>query len=473
MQVQEIIENTPNLPIASAEQHQELAKLIGDSRIIWNTKVQAPDKHPHLRATGKGAKATTAPEIETLLKQKLRSNEIKLEKTNPAQDPKSRLTKSYDSYTFVYKDLRYFIATIQDVTAPKGERVPVFIKQELTPVGLGLPKETTVGNLVNQVKTGIQQRIKNPYQQQILLHVLQNAVALQKGQQQTPVPEELAFMVAGKTNKNRNQISQNFGEVLAPIIFAKGASDQVEFPRGNEPIVDVKLKGVDIAVKSLSGSGNSLVKMKDIFDTFQETIDKKDTKKKAITGFYQKLADDSLSVIELIVQSIADVKTPEYVKLLADTKMNQIYSEPELEAAIKKLITRNGKAIPYQEMITKATKILGANGHKAFGIPIDVKTTGAAKYKNKPVRYTYLMFAYGLGKGLEYQVRNGADKDAYSKTLTDIMKTIKAECGFVDVDQNGLIEVSKAPFSQLNFLFDYHAYTSNPGNNRPGFVIVK
>ena len=49
---------------------------------------------------------------------------------------------------------------------------------------------------------------------------------------------------------------------------------------------------------------------------------------------------------------------------------------------------------------------------------------------------------------------------------------MSASVGFIGVNANGIIELKVKKFSDLNFKFDYHAYTSNPGNNRPGFAII-
>ena len=88
--------------------------------------------------------------------------------------------------------------------------------------------------------------------------------------------EDIKFLFTVK--QNINNISQNFGECLAPIVFGK-PNNKVEFS-GNEPVVDVKLNNVSIAVKSLSGSGKKPVgKMADVIDAYQDTIDPKRFKK--------------------------------------------------------------------------------------------------------------------------------------------------------------------------------------------------
>jgi hypothetical protein len=78
-----------------------------------------------------------------------------------------------------------------------------------------------------------------------------------------------------------------------------------------------------------------------------------------------------------------------------------------------------------------------------------------------------------LGKGLENMVVNGADKESYAEILNKIMRQVNASAGYVNIDKNGIASIDIKPFKDLKFRFDYHAYTSKPGNNRPGFAIVR
>jgi len=82
------------------------------------------------------------------------------------------------------------------------------------------------------------------------------------------------------------------------------------------------------------------------------------------------------------------------------------------------------------------------------------------------------MITYGLGKGLENVIVRGIDKDAYAEIIKDIMTQVEASVGFVGVNANGIIDLKMKKFSDLDFKFDYHAFTTNPGNNRPGFAII-
>ena len=149
----------------------------------------------------------------------------------------------------------------------------------------------------------------------------------------------------------------------------------------------------------------------------------------------------------------------------------KIYNLSQLVKAVEKLIYDRGKLLPYDTSMAKIEKILSASG-KTFGMPRDRGTPKAVrKYKQDPKIYTAYVLTYGLGKGLENVIVNGVDKDAYGNLLKDIMKTVKAKAGFVSIDTNGIVKFQVKDFKDLNFKFDYHAFTTKPGNNRPGFVV--
>ena len=298
----------------------------------------------------------------------------------------------------------------------------------------------------------------------VLLHVLNNAINYQN---QKPIPEDLKYITTNPTMLK--QISQDFGESIGPILYAENG--KIDFPTGNEPVIDIKVGGVGIAIKSLSGSGNSMTKLKEVIDAFAETMDQKDIKKTAKIKTFQKLADPKIKVIDSIIQIAKDIDAPEMTALETATKKMQIYNLPQLLKAVEKLIYRKGRLVPYETALKVAEKILSASG-KTFGMPRDRGTEPALKKdKRDPKIYIAYILTYGMGKGLENVIVNGVDKDAYGGLLRDIMRTVDAKAGFVSVDVNGIVSFQIKDFKDLNFKFDYHAFTTKPGNNRPGFVV--
>ena len=434
---------------------QAFVAQVNDPRIKLATKDGFPT---HIRTTQKGGQGLTKDQAEEVLGLPLKT-EVGIT---------TRISNTYSTHSFVYNGKTYYIVTLNSTVNPaSGQNIPVFQKQETTPVGLGLQKTYTgVNFLIKDLQNKISAKYKDE-RGKLLLHLLKNAVGYGAGKQ-TPLPEELAFLFTVK--QNINNVSQNFGECIAPIVFGK-PNNKVEFPSGNEPVVDVKLNNTSIAVKSLSGSGNSLVKMADVIDTYQDTIDQKDLKKVAQYKMIKKMSDPSRKVIDLIVELAHDVSSPEMTAFKTKTTL-PVTTYSELESALQGLLIKNRKPVPFESMMKMVKEVMSAGGGKTVGIPRDILSRGPAKYKSKPVKYVALMMTYGFGIGVKNVIQKGVDKDSYAELMTDIMKNVKASAGFINISPSGMIEGKIQPFSTLKFTFDYHAYTSNPGNNRPGFVIA-
>jgi len=445
--------------IENIAKHQDVLALVSkfnDPRI----KVATKDGYPtHIRTTQKSGQGLTKAQAEQVL-----GVPLKTEVGIP-----TRISSTYSTHSFLYDGKTYYIVTLNSTVNPtSGQDIPVFQKQETTPVGLTLQKNySNLGSLVKDLQNKISAKYKDE-RGKLLLHILNNAVGYQSGKQ-TPFPEDIAFLFTIK--QNRNNVSQNFGECIAPIVFGK-SNDAVEFPSGNEPVVDVKLGSVSIAVKSLSGSGNSLVKMADVVDSYGDTIDQKDLKKVAQYKMVKKMADKSRRVVDLIVELANDISSPEMIAF--KSKTNQpVTNYKQLESALSGMLIRRGKLVSYKAMMGMVEQVMSAGGGKTVGIPADIKTRGPAKYKKAPVKYVALMMTYGFGIGVKNVIDKGVDKDSYGELMTDIMKNVKASAGFIDIGADGIVQGKIQPFSTLQFKFDYHAYTSNPGNNRPGFVIAR
>ena len=446
--------------VADLNDLSDLVKKINNPALyIQNTKETEKYGRPYHLRTLKKVAELDKDEAEQLLRKVDASITLK---------PTSAKLTSYSQaapFEFQHQGKTFYIATRRKVESG-GKSVKGFNKKELTPVTLGL------GNLYNSKKElyqDIKKLVMQKYEddrQDALLYILDNAINFGS---QTPIPENLQYVLTGT---NLKQISQDFGECIAPLCYADD-SQTIEFPPGNEPVVDVVVGTTRIAVKSLSGSGNSLVKMKDIVDTYADTIDPKDLQRQAKYATIQKLADPGRKVIDLILELCMDLKTPEMVQLIADTVPDMSITKlDDLKKAVNVLIYKDNKLIPYQDVIEKCKVILGANGRTVFGMPRDVATTGEKKFLRDPLIYTAYMLTYGLGKGLENVIVRGIDKDAYAEIIKDIMTQVEASVGFVGVNANGIVDLKMKKFSDLDFKFDYHAFTTNPGNNRPGFAII-
>jgi hypothetical protein len=444
-----------------------LVKITKDPNMIRlgdKKDTEAKGRPYHIRSVQTSSKPLDKEELQDVLRKLPNGAGINLVPiTNPAKKISS--FTSGDPYQFLYQRKIYYALARSTVSARNGgAKLKLFIKKELAPVSLGLASAyNDKKTLANDIRKNVNAKY-NDDRGKVLLHVLNNAINYQN---QTPVPNDLKYIL--QNNTMLKQISQDFGESIGPILYAENG--KIDFPTGNEPVIDIKVGGVGIAIKSLSGSGNSMTKLKEVIDAFAETIDQKDLKKTAKIKTFQKLADPKIKVIDSIIQIAKDIDAPEMTALETATKKMKIYNLPQLLKAVEKLIYIKGKLVSYETALKTAEKILSASG-KSFGMPRDRGTEPALKkYKRDPIIYIAYILTYGMGKGLENVIVNGIDKDAYGELLRDIMRTVNAKAGFISVDINGIVSFQIKDFKDLNFKFDYHAFTTKPGNNRPGFVV--
>ena len=163
-----------------------------------------------------------------------------------------------------------------------------------------------------------------------------------------------------------------------------------------------------------------MVKMADVVDAYQDTIDQKDLKKVAQYKMIKKMADGGRKVIDLIVELAHDISSPEMTAF--KTKTNQpVTNYSQLESALQGILIRNGRPVPFDTMMKFVKQVMSAGGGKTVGIPRDILSRGPAKYKKKPIKYVALMMTYGFGIGVKNVIQKGVDKDSYAELMTDIM----------------------------------------------------
>jgi hypothetical protein len=441
-----------------------LATITKDPTIIQVHKVRDTEdkgRPYHLRTVQKGHELDKE-QAEQILKKLPQGNSIVLQPITNSQKKITSFNRA-EGMQFVYQNKTYYIAVARTVQSQKGVKIKLFNKKELTPNNLGLQAVYNDRNSLAQDVTRVLQQKYKDDRGAMLSHVLNNAINFNA---QTPIPQELKYLLDNQTIQR--QVSQDFGEVLGPLLYGKG---QISFPAGNEPIIDVKVGDVGIAIKSLTGSGNSLTKLKEVIDAYAATVDQQDVKKTANIKTIQKLADDNISVKDGILQIASDLQSPEMTALEAATLKIKIYNVAQLAEAIKKLIYDKEKLVPLDQVMVEIKKILGASG-KLFGMPRNIGSAVAQKiYNQQPIKYVSNILLYGLGKGIENVIINGVEKKEYGLLLKDIMNKVQAKVGFVSVNNQGIVDFMIRDFKNLNFKFDYHAYTTNPGNNRPGFAV--
>jgi hypothetical protein len=258
---------------------------------------------------------------------------------------------------------------------------------------------------------------------------------------------------------------------------------EAELPNGNYPLVDVKLPGMNLSIKSLTGSGTSFRSIVDLMDQYEESIvsDRDKLKKFAVLKqFHPSTGGDNK---DKILRAVAKSNIPEYRKLSKILGIKKITSFKELEQAVA---TKTG-SVDYNEFLMTYYPVMTAgNWGKPVGLPADgayylgykkdapkkTKTAGKASYDSAPAKAGADILTYVLGIGLKNYIQMGSDSKQYKDMMTDIVNKADAVIGHITINPNGTQSLRTEPFSNLEFNFHYRAPSHIPGNNLPGFMAV-
>jgi hypothetical protein len=359
--------------------------------------------------------------------------------------------------------------------------VNVSIK-EFTPTTLGLAgKAFNRQQLIKSTQDAVVAKTSTrPELQQILLELIQVAA----GTQSALSPEANANL----SERARNQLSVDFGEILAPIKMAQ-KNDAIEFPaEGNFPLIDVVIGKNKYSVKSLTGSGTSFKSIQDLMDNFEKTMEKDDKQEKLFALFKAYHPKAGGKNVDKVIRAAAYLGLPEYkqaVKILGG-KFQDWNGLQSLVSAQGIGNSKNEKA--YGAALKYIYPILTAgNWGKPTGLPSDgnyymhvpkdkakpaEKEAGYPSFRADPAKAITDILTYALGVATLNSVTRGPDAKEYEKMMTNIVNQSPAWLGRLDITDNGQVVSSAKPFTDLQFKFQYHAPSHKPGNNLPGFMIV-
>lgn len=361
--------------------------------------------------------------------------------------------------------------------------VTVSIK-EFTPTTLGLAgRQFNRADLITSTQAAIISRTENRVDlQQVLLGLIQVAAG--------EIPALTPEVNSNLNDRARNQLSVDFGEILAPIKLAK-ASDSIEFPaEGNFPLIDVKIGDLSYSVKSLTGSGTSFKSIQDLMDNFEASISKgKDKKQEKLFSLFKAYHPKAGGKnVDKIIAASAYISLPEYKKAaeLLGGKFVDYASLEKLVAAAG--ISKDTSEKAYGRALKFIYPIMAAgNWGKPVGLPADgnyfmgvtkgkekptEKEAGYPSFRGNPSKSITDILTYALGVATLNSVLRGPDANEYSKMMTNIVNQSPAWLGRLDITSDGKVVASATPFTDLQFKFQYHAPSHKPGNNLPGFMIV-
>jgi hypothetical protein len=347
--------------------------------------------------------------------------------------------------------------------------------KDLTPTKLGLAGSySDRKGLLTAAKNAVTSKIKDKNLANALVGLLDLAYNRGAGQLD---PVQIKYITPVL-----NMISQDFGEILAPLALAQDGED-INFPVGNEKLIDVTVGGnTRYSVKALGGSGTSMNSLGSLLDDYEKTLTDAGKKQLFQDGIkiWQSTRKEG-SVTDRICLAANKNQIPEYLSYV-----DILGGEFDSFAELKRLLTPIVKNMSYPDflkMILPATKA----GHWStpVGLPDDSAyylgqtdkkpvpgQAGKNSYDYNAVDGAANIITYGLGKGLYNLIREGPNKEQYKEIMNDMIKQLNCQLGHVNIDSSGQLEITSAPFGNLDFEFDYHAPSHIAGNNRPGFLIV-
>jgi len=380
------------------------------------------------------------------------------------------------SYIGNGKTFTFVLRGVKTAASYAGAAVDLVLnRKDLTPVKLGLAGEySDRKELADATKKAIKERIKNENLAKALTELVELAETRGAGQL---TPESLEYV-----KPFLGMISQDFGEILAPIALANDG-EEISFPAGNEKLIDVTVGGkVRYSVKALGGSGTSMNSLGSLLDEYDNTL---------TDAGKQKMFRDAIkiwastkkegSVTDRICLAANKNQTPEYLSYV-DILGGEFDNWKELKTLLTPLV-KNLDYKGFLEMILPATQ--AGNWGSNVGMPADSNyylgltankpkpgVAGKYSYDNDPVDGAANIIAYCLGKGMEYMIKRGPSQQQYKDIMNDMIKQLNCQLGHVSIDEQGQLTVTSKPFGNLDFDFDYHAPSHIAGNNRPGFMIV-
>ena len=395
----------------------------------------------------------------------------------------STASSSFPAHSFE-KDGEFFTVVI-GMKGVKGddESSVGLARKELTPTGLGIAggffdKE----ELINDTKKAVESKIRkrDSLLADALIALLDSAAAGGK----TPISSELMSHIGPYLGT----LSQDFGEILAPILILE-PGQKAELPKGNEPLVDVKIPGMNLSIKALTGSGTSFRSISNLMDKYEATIaDDKESKKhfEVLKSFHPNAGGKN---VDKIIKAAAKANIKEYKE--AVRKFGNFNDFAELYQRMSVWPWKNGSIANYRDFLDVSLDVFTASdnkGVKFVGMPADgkfylgsdgakkpsarEKAAGYASFRANPFKSAADIITYSLGVGLLNYIKGGKNAEKYKAMMTNIVKEADAVIGHITVNKDGTMSLVTKPFSTLQFQFQYHAPSHIPGNNLPGFIAL-
>lgn len=407
----------------------------------------------------------------------------------PITPEQNILSGSYQKLSYLAGDTVYtlVIASVVDKKdkATKTKIAPtgsvIVVKKEFTPTKMGLGgKVYNRDQLIKATQSAVNKFSKDRPE---LLAILLELIEVAAGNKTALSPENNANL----NSAARKQLSQDFGEILAPISLAD-AKEVIEFPaEGNFPLIDVSVGANKYSVKSLTGSGTSFSSIVKLLDQFETTIASNESQMQLFNLIKQYHPTSGGLNVDKIIRAAVHANIAE--ALIA----KQVFGDfGDYAGMLSQIVTKgygsdtgpNGYTQFLQAILPVST---AGNWDMPVGMPADAgkylkdvsgltsseaKTAGYPSYRANTQKAMADILTYVLGVGTLNYITRGEKAKEYQAMMTKIVSQSPAWLGKIDITRDGQLAIVTKPFSQLNFGFQYHAPSHIPGNNLPGFMVI-
>lgn len=403
--------------------------------------------------------------------------------TGATDTKQSTASSSFPAHSFKKDGELYTVVIGMKGVKGDDESSVGLARKELTPTGLGIAGGFfDKKQLINDTKKAVESKIrKRDPMLADALNALVDSAAAGGG---TPISPELMAHISPYLGT----VSQDFGEILAPILILE-PGQKAELPKGNEPLVDVKIPGMNLSIKALTGSGTSFRSISDLMDKYEDSIadDKESTKHfEVLKSFHPNAGGKN---VDKIIKAAAKANIKEYKE--AVRKFGDFDDFAELYSRMSVWPWTSGSIANYRDFLNVSLDVFSASdnkGVKFVGMPADgkfylgsdgakkpsarEKAAGYASFRADPPKAASNIITYTLGVGLLNYVKGGKNAEKYKTMMTNIVKEADAVIGHITVNKDGTMSLVTKPFSTLQFQFQYHAPSHIPGNNLPGFIAL-
>ena len=348
------------------------------------------------------------------------------------------------------------------------------VAKSLTPTNLGLTGRnfTDENELAAYVNKQLQTKVKNPELVKALssltLNIAQkaqtkfeNVSSIKEDKDVVELIPNTVKLLSKFSSTDLNVIGKDFGEILGAIQMLKSvvnAGTGVEFPKGNNPLVDFTIDNYQTSSKYQAGAAASLIQVLKGIDPKKlkndpDQLDLYNILKIAIAsdtaqGYINVARQIDSEGLKSLAKTLGVSQNQVTIQLINDV-MTQLFNRKNNKQKIDLLKSKFG---PFYETIGRSPRMEAINwekiGKNYFGL---------------------------ISSPLAYSVVDDLNKNPkYTKALKEILSKIEVKQLYLDFNlSKSTASFNLKNFSSATFKFGTNVSTYNPTNSKLAFSLVK